>query len=240
MAGIGAVRSWPIWAETMESDCPRCGEPGFVLARSCPACGAARRLQTTALTVAGALALLLITIAIAAVTIVGWHQLATATETGDAVGEQVAAGAVGDPSWLAKAMNQCDAEAKADADTLHFLVTPLVAVDGELASWRAKAINDSGNGIMLRSEDAFDGLRRGTLRLYAADYGFGVLDAANNLIYRWRPSVGVVKFTAADPGEMPTFMVQFRTAHTGSEPVQGGAFNRQNGSCYWVNAIMRE
>jgi hypothetical protein len=240
MAGIGAVGSWPIWAETMVSDCPRCGEAAFVFVRSCPACGAARKLQTTALTVAGALALLLIAVAIAAVTVVGWHQLAAATETGDAVGEPVAAGAAGDPSWLAKAMSQCDAEAKADADTLHFLITPLVPADGELASWRAKAINDSGNGIMLRSEDAFDGLRRGSLRLYAADYGFGVLDAANNLIYRWRPSVGVAKFTAANPGEMPTFMVQFRTAHTGSEPVQGGTFNRQNGACYWVNAIMRE
>jgi ribosomal protein L37E len=240
MAGIGAVGGWRIWAETMESDCPRCGEAAFVLVRSCPACGAARNLQTTAFTVAAALALLLITVGIAAVTVLGWHQLAAATETGDALGEPVAAGAAHDPTWVANAMKQCDTEAKADADTLHFLVTPLVAVDGELASWRAKAINDSGNGIMLRSEDAFDGLRRGTLRLYAADYGFGVLDAANNLIYRWRPSVGVVKFTAADPGEMPTFMVQFRTAHTGSEPVQGGAFNRQNGSCYWVNAIMRE
>jgi hypothetical protein len=78
MAGIGAVRSWPIWAETMESDCPRCGEAAFVLARSCPACGAARKLQPTALAVAGALALLLITVVIAAVTIVGWHQLTIA------------------------------------------------------------------------------------------------------------------------------------------------------------------
>ena len=240
MAGIGAVGRWPIWSETMASDCPRCGEAAFVLARSCPACGAARKIETTGLTLAGALALLLIAVVIAAVTILTGHQLAAATETGDAIGEPVAAGATGDPSWLAKAMNQCDAEAKADADTLHFLATPLVVVDSDLASWRAKAINDAGNGIMLRSEETFDGLRRGSLRLYAADYGFGVLDAADNLIYRWRPSVGVAKFTAANPGEMPTFMVQFRTAHTGSEPVQGGAFNRQKGSCYWVNAIIRE
>lgn len=238
MAGIGALARWPIWAKTIESDCPRCGEGAFVLVRFCPACGAARELQTAGLMVAGALALLLIAIVTAAVVVLVGHQLAAATETGDAVGEPVAADAAGDPSWLAKAMSQCDAEAKADADTLHFLVTPLVAVDGELAPWRAKAINDAGNGIMLRSEDAFDGLRRRTLRLYAADYGFGVLDAAGNLIYRWRPSVGVAKFSAANPGEMPTFTVQFRTAHTGSEPVQGGAFNRQNGSCYWVNAII--
>lgn len=238
---IGAARR-PIWAETIERDCPSCGEPAFVLARSCPTCGGARRMGAAGRMVAGALALLLLATATAVAVVLAWHQLAAATESGDAIGAAVAVGAPGDASWVANAMSQCDAEAKADADsgTLHFLVTPLAVVDGDLAPWRPKAINELGGGIMLRSDAALDGLKRGTLRVYPADYGFGVLDPTGEQIYRWRPSTGVSKFAAADPGEMPTFTVRFQTARSGSEPEEGGPFNRQKGACYWVNAIIRK
>ncbi|HEY6259459.1 MAG TPA: hypothetical protein VIY51_27075 [Xanthobacteraceae bacterium] len=237
MASIGsAARNW---VEAIDGECPGCGEPVFVLAKSCPGCGAVRRMGAAGMMVAGALALLLLAIVMATVVVLGRHQLAAATEAGEAIGEPVAAGPTGDLSWLANAMSQCDAEAKADTGTLHFLVTPLTAVAGDLAPWRAKAINDSGDGILLRSDDTLDGLKRGTLRLYPADYDFGVLNAAGDAVYRWRPSMGVSKFAAADPGEMPTFVVQFRTAHTGSEPEQGGSFNRLAGSCHWVNVIIR-
>jgi hypothetical protein len=238
---IGVARG-PVWAATIDSGCPHCGEPAFLLARSCPHCGGARRMGVAGMLVAGALALLLLAVVSASVVVLVWHQLAAATETGEAIGEPIAMGSAGDPSLLASAMSQCDAEAKADADTgtLHFLVTPLSVVGGDLAPWRPKAINESGNAIMLRADDALDGLRRGTLRLYPADYDFGVLDSAGDVIFQWRPSTGASKFSAADPGEMPTFTVRLRTAHSGSAPEDGGPFNRQKGACYWVNALIRQ
>lgn len=240
-SGILGVARWPHWSATLDSDCPHCGEGAFVLARSCPSCRGARPIGVAGMMLAGALALLLIAVVSAAAILVGWYQLAAATETGEAIGEPVAVGSGADPSWLASAMSVCDADAKADADTgtLHFLVTPLVVVGGDLAPWREKAINQFGNGIMLRADDALEGLRGGALRLYPADYAFGVLDTAGQEVYRWRPSTGVAKFAAADPGEMPTLTVRFRTARTGSEPELGGAFTRQKGSCHWVNAIIR-
>lgn len=238
-AGLGSVADRSIWSATTNSDCSRCGEPVFVLARSCPGCGSARSPGRAGMMVAAALALLLMAAVLAGGVVLGWHQLAAATEGGEAAGAPIAMGPRSDLSWLTAAMSECDAEAKADAQTLHFLVVPLVAVDRDLAAWHDKAINDSGNGIMLRSEAALDGLKSGALRFYAADYAFGVLDATGYMVYRWRPSTGVSKFAAGNPPEMPTFLVQFRTARSGSEPEQGGSFTRLNGSCYWVNAIIR-
>ncbi len=238
--GLGGAADGSISRAATRSDCSRCGEPAFVLARSCPGCGAPRKLGWAGLTVAGALALLLLAAVTAIGLVLGRYQLAAATEGGEVAGEPIAMGSRSDVSWLRAAMSQCDADAKADAETLHFLVIPLAAVDGDLAPWHDKAINDSGNGIMLRSEAALDGLKSGTLRLYGADYAFGVLDATGgNMVYQWRPAMGVSKFAAGDPPDMPTFSVQFRTARSGSDPEQGGSFTRAKGSCYWVNAIIR-
>jgi len=244
MAGAGIVGAarFPLSAETIERECPNCGEPAFLLARSCPACGSARAMGRVGMMVAGALVLLLLAVATASVVVLGWHQLAAATETGEATAAPVAMGSLRDPSWLANAMSECDAQARADAESgvLHFLVTPLAPAEGDLAAWRPKAINAAGNGIMLRAEDVLDALRRGALRVYAADYDFSVLDPSGEELYRWRPSQGVAKFAAADPGELPTFTVRFRTAYTGNESVEGGPFTRQKAACYWVNAIIRK
>jgi len=244
MAGTGIVGAarFALSAETIEQECRNCGAAAFVLARSCPACGSARALGRVGMMVAGALVLLLLAVVTASVVVLGWHQLAAATETGEATAAPVAMGSLRDPSWLATAMSECEAEARADTESgiLHFLITPLALAEGDLAAWRPKAINATGNGIMLRADDVLDALRRGTLRVYAADYDFSVLEPTGEELYRWRPSQGVAKFAAADPGELPTFTVRFRTAYTGDEPVEGGPFSRQKGACYWVNAIIRK
>jgi hypothetical protein len=223
----------------IDSECPSCGDRISVLAKACPHCGVPRRVRLADLIVAGALVLPLAAIVVALVVVLRWHQLAAATETGAPADAQIAAGSTADLSWLATAMSGCDAEAKTDLDALHFLVTPLVSVAKDIEPWRAKSINDVGNGILLRSDDTFDGLKSGTLRLYPADYAFRILDQAGDAVYKWRPSAGVTKFSTAEAGPIATFKVQFRTSHSGSDVEWGSAFTRQEGSCHWVNAIIR-
>jgi len=236
--GIGRLLEWPRHVGAIGGECPNCGGGTFLLAKACPSCGAPIRLRTAGLMVAGALVLLLVAIVVAAVAVLRWHQLAAATATGAPADAQIAASSTADPGWLAAAMSQCDAEAKADASMLHFLVTPLATLAKDAAPWRAKSISEVGNAIVLRADDTLDGLKSGTLRIYPADYDFSISDQAGDTIYKWRASVGVSKFSTADPGSMSTFNVQFKTARGGAAAAWGGSFTRQHGSCHWVNAII--
>jgi hypothetical protein len=226
--------------EALDRECPNCGGGTFVLAKTCPHCGGPVGLQIAGMLVAGALLLLLAAIVAAVVVVLRWHRLAAATQTGAPADEQIAAVSTADFGWLTTAMRGCEAEAKTKTDSgaLHFLVTPLVAVAKNLEPWRAKSINDSGNGILLRADDTLDGLKSGTLRLYPADYGFSIFDQVGDAGHKWRPARGVAKFSTADAGSIATFRVQFSTPHSGSEPNWGGSFTRLDGSCYWVNAII--
>jgi hypothetical protein len=247
MAGQGGSR-WlrffdtspvgPLAVEMTDGACPNCGGGTVLLARTCSHCGSPLALRMAGLLVAGALVLLPIAILIAAVVVLRWQQLAAATESGDAADEQIAAVSIADLSWLANAMGGCDAEAKTDPGVLHFLVTPLVPAGKDLAPWQAKSINDAGNGILLRADDTLAGLKSGALRIYPADYGFSIFDEAGNVLQKWRPVMGVAKFSAANAGPIATFKVQFRTAERGNDPSWGGSFNRLEGSCYWVNAFI--
>jgi hypothetical protein len=224
--------------EITDGECPNCGSGTPVLAKTCPECGARLNLRLAGILVAGALVLLLAAVVLAVAVVLRWHQLAAATETGAPADRLIAAGSTADVSWLATAMSGCDAEAKTDLGALHFLVTPLVSIVKDIEPWRAKSINDAGNGILLRSDDALDGLKSGALRIYPADYEFGVSDQASDKVYKWRPALGVAKFSTAGAGAIVSFNVQFRTAY-GSGVEWGGAFTRQKGSCHWVNAVIR-
>jgi hypothetical protein len=221
-----------------DGECRNCGGGTFVLAKVCAHCGAPLRLRTAGLLIAGALVLLLVAIVVAAVAVLGGHRLATATETGAAADARIAAGSTADPSWLATAMSGCDAQARTDLGVLHFLVTPLVAVTPDTAPWRAKSINETGNAVLLRSDDTLDGLKRGTLRIYPADYAFSISDRAGNTVYKWRAAAGVAKFSTAEAGSISTFNVGFRAARSGADAKWGGSFARHDDSCYWVNAII--
>jgi hypothetical protein len=224
--------------EITDGECPVCGGGTPVLAKACPQCGARLNLRLAGILIAGALVLLLAAFLLAGAVVLRWHRLAAATETGAPADRLIVAGSTADISWLATAMSGCDAEAKTDSGALHFLVTPLVSIVKDIEPWRAKSINDAGNGILLRSDDALDGLKSGTLQVYPADYEFSISDQASDQVYKWRPSVGVTKFSTANAGAMASFNVQFRTAYNSGDVEWGGAFTRQNGSCHWVNAII--
>jgi hypothetical protein len=222
----------------IDNECANCGGRISVLAAACPHCGASSGLRLAGMMVAGALVLLLAAFVVAGVVVLRWQQLAAATRTGAPADEQIAAGTSADLSWLAAAMSGCDAEARADPGALHFLVTPLVPAAGDLAPWRSKSISDAGTGILLHAEDTLEALKSGALRIYPADYDFSVVDPVDDKIHKWRPAVGVAKFSTAEPGAISTFRVQFRTSHSRRDADWGGTFNRQLGTCYWVNAIM--
>jgi hypothetical protein len=188
--------------------------------------------------VAGALVLLLAATVVAGVVVLRWQQLAAASRTGAPADEQIAAGTSADLSWLATAMSGCDAEARADPGALHFLVTPLIPVARDIEPWRSKSISDVGTGILLHAEDTLAALKSGALRIYPADYDFSVVDPVGEKIHKWRPAVGVAKFSTTEADSISTFKVQFRTSHSGRDADWGGTFNRQIGACYWVNAIL--
>jgi hypothetical protein len=238
MATANSGGSLPGLVDMIDGECPNCGGGTRVLARACHQCGAPLRLRMAGILVAGALMLLMAAIVLAVAVVLRGDRLAAATETGAPADQLIAAGSTADVSWLATAMAGCDAEAKTDAGALHFLVTPLVSVAKDTEPWRAKSINDTGGGILLRSDDALEGLKSGALRIYPADYDFSVVDPVGEKVHKWRPSVGVAKFSTGDANAISTFKVQFRTAHSGSDADWGGSFNRIVGSCYWVNAIL--
>lgn len=225
--------------DVLDSDCPHCGGGTFVLAKACPHCGASVDLRLAGMMVAFALALLLVAIAVAGVVVLRGHRLAAATQTGAPADAQIPARSTADVSWLATAMSECDAEAKTDLGALHFLVTPLASAAKDLEPWRAKAINDTGNGILLRADDALQGLKSGALRIYPADYDFSIFDHAGDTVSKWRPSTGVARFSTVSAGPISAFGVRLRTSHSGDDAEWGGSFTRQDGSCYWVNAIIR-
>jgi hypothetical protein len=221
----------------IDGECPNCGGGTLVLAKACPDCGAPIALRLAGMLVGGALVLLLAAVGVAVGVVLRGHRLAAATQTGAPADEQIAAGTTADFSWLANAMSGCDTEAKVHPDTLHFLVTPLVSTAKNIEPWRAKSINDSGNGILLRSDNTLEGLRSGALRIYPADYDFSIFDQDGNTVYKWRPLTGVAKFSTEEAGPISTFGVRFRTSHR-SDAEWGGSFTRQDGTCYWVNAII--
>jgi hypothetical protein len=234
--GFDRLTEWLRYLDRIEDECPNCASGTFVLARACADCGAALRLRRAGMVVAGALVLLLVAVMVAAAALIGWHRLAAATDTGAAADAQIAASSTADFGWLSTAMNGCDAQAKTDTGTLHFLVTPLVSAAKDIAAWRAKSINDSGNGILLRSDDTLDGLKNAALRIYPADYEFSISDEASDTVYKWRAAMGVAKFSTPDTGSLATFKVQFGTARSADQG--GGSFRRLIGSCHWVNMII--
>jgi hypothetical protein len=95
-----------------------------------------------------------------------------------------------------------------------------------------------GNAFLLTSEAALAGLKNGTLQIYPGDYDFRVLDPATKTVYKWKPADGVANFSIADSGWVGSFQVQFQTAQNVRDNEWGATFERPNGTCYWVSAVI--
>jgi hypothetical protein len=148
----------------------------------------------------------------------------------------------GDPTfgWIGRATAECEAEAARNADTLYFIVIPVVATDGNLQAWVAKA-----NGmvaqrlVLLGSKNTIEGLRAGSLRLDARAFEFAIRDPGSANVYKWKPAVGVHKFAIRDAKRVTSFRPGFELAKgTETQWADGGPIPREAGTCYWTGALM--
>lgn len=146
----------------------------------------------------------------------------------------------GDFAWLETAMKQCDEQAAKDAKGLHYLVIPLVDEPRDEPGWRRISINDIGNAILINGEDMLAGLRRKALRLSTDEYVFSARNEATKDVLTWKPSMGVRKFVINDASAIKQFRVQFQSNDASRAINWGATFERQEGNCYWVNAILRQ
>jgi hypothetical protein len=222
----------------IDGECPNCGDRISILANSCPGCGAPSPARRARLVIAGALAALLIAIGVASIVVVGGHRLPATVRADAPAGLHGAAGATDDVTWLTTAMSTCETDAENDAGTLRFLVIPLAPVQKDDEQGREKALNEVGNAVLLGSDDAVEGIKDGTLRIYPGEYDFRVLDDATGAVYKWKPADGVANFSTADSGSIALFKVQFRTPRNSGDGQWGTAFVRQSGTCYWVSAVI--
>jgi hypothetical protein len=144
-----------------------------------------------------------------------------------------------DFGWLEAAMKQCDAQAAKDVKGLHFLVTPLIDEPRDEPGWRRVSINDIGNAILINAQDMLAGLRRKALRISTEEYVFSVRNERTRDVLTWKPSTGVRKFVVNDAAAIEQFKVQFQSGDAARTINWGATFARQEGNCYWVNAILR-
>jgi hypothetical protein len=191
--------------------------------------------------VAGALVIVVIAIVVTTITIMRGQMRPVETAQPAAPGAASAPAttrSADDLGWLMTAMDECEAQASKEAGTLQFLVIPLASASNDRAQWRAKSLNDIGNGILLSSQDALDALKISALTISTEQYVFRVKDESTNATYQWKPSVGVAKLSTAEADAIRSFKVQFQTGDKPRDGEWGNAFTRQKGTCYWVNAIV--
>jgi hypothetical protein len=209
-------------------ECPNCGGTVSTFARSCVHCGAPNRARRGGLMVAGALGVFLVAVGAAAIAALSWlwHTAGDDQPLAD-----------DDLTRLSTAMHECEDDASKNLGAIYFIVIPLTADTNDLLQWRAKSLNDIGNGILLSSTSALDGLKEKTLKLSSEQYVFGIRDQAK-VIYKWKASRGVARFSTADADSIASFNIQFLAGAGARETEWGAGFARQKGNCYWVNAII--
>jgi hypothetical protein len=217
------------------TDCQHCGEPILKGARACGYCGTPVRARRRSMfvVVAALAALCVVAVVVAALMFAG----RSPPQDGTAVVQGT--GAAGDFAWLETAMKQCDEQAAKDPKGLHYLVIPLTDEPRDEPGWRRISTNDIGNGILLNSEDMLAGLRRKALRIATDEYIFSARNEATRDVLTWKPSSGVRKFVVNDASGIEQFKVQFQSNDASRAINWGATFVRQEGNCYWVNAILR-
>ena len=216
------------------TECGHCGEPLSKGARACPYCGAPVAVRRNTMVLIAALA----AAALAVIAIVAFMLLGrTPTQEGTAVDQR--AGPAGDFGWLEAAMKQCDEQAAKDPKGLHYLVIPMIDEPRDEPGWRRVSINDIGNAILINSDDMLAGLRRKALQISTGEYVFSARNERTRDVLTWKPSTGVRKFVINDATGVEQFRIQFQSNDASRAINWGATFDRKEGNCYWVNAILR-
>jgi hypothetical protein len=215
------------------SDCQNCGEQVPLFARVCRYCGAPNPSWRSVMFVVGALAVLLV-VGVGAVLFI----LLGGRGSGG-IGAGLDPRGSGDFAPLETAMKQCDAEAEKETKALILLVAPLVDEPKDDPGWRRIQLNEMGNAILINAENMLAGLRRKALLISKDEYTFRIRDEGTKEVFAWKPSVGVRKFVMSDASAIESFSAQFQSSDPARALQWGAAIKRQEGTCYWVNAILR-
>lgn len=148
-------------------------------------------------------------------------------------------GAVDLPA-IEKAMADCDDEAAKNPDALYFLIVPAISPTKDYQTWSPLSVGDIGTSvILLRSKDALDGLRNGSLVLFTGPYKFSIIDSNTDLTHAWPTVTGVTKFAKSDAAAISGFRVRFGFSDVVGDTPSNFRFPRDKGVCYWVSALLR-
>src|SRR5262249_44772011 len=159
-------------------------EGNSTFARDCARCGAPNPARPAALAIGGALAALGLAALVTGAVIVFKPSGRPATPASAPAAKPQPNSAF---AWLQAALDSCDADAANDKSTLQFLVIPLAASKADDEEWRKKSLNDIGNGVLLKSDDALAGLGDRQLKLSSIEYVFAIRDDATGVVYKWKP-----------------------------------------------------
>ncbi|MDQ2082178.1 hypothetical protein RA307_18470 [Xanthobacteraceae bacterium Astr-EGSB] len=142
---------------------------------------------------------------------------------------------------IQKALDDCDVEAARNPDGLYFVILPLLSPVKNYQPWIAASVGEIGTSvILLRSKDALDGLRDGSLTLYRGAYTFSIIDAATEATHAWSEAVGVARLGKTGAAGITGFRVRFGFADFVGDTPSNFRFPRQKGVCYWVSALLRQ
>jgi hypothetical protein len=224
--------------------CRSCGDPVSYFARRCPSCEASNQPNPVAMGVAlGAILLLGL---LGGLTAMGVQALRSKGTTQTAARPNSTPSAPSEPAptlsdygWLVKAMAECEEEAKQKADTMSFLIIPMISTAVSLPGWVPNPISDVGTaGTLLNSGDAMIALRNGVMVLYQKPLAFAISDPASDTVYKWKPASGVTSLKTKEVNG-GGFKLGFEIPEIGTDIEWGPVINLAKGNCYWINMLVR-
>jgi hypothetical protein len=219
--------------------CRSCGSPLSYFARACPACEAANQPNP----VTAAAALLAVAVFAAALgsgfLLFGRNAQAPGTAGPGGVADSAAApGGSSDYGWIVKAMAECEEEAKQSPQRLHFLIVPVIATGNSLPGWSPAPIGAIGPfARLLKHTDTLLGLRNGVFVLYPKPITFVISDPATEMLYKWKPAVGVARLKTRD-NDFSKLKLGFEIPDIGVETQWGPTVPINQGTCYWINPLI--
>jgi hypothetical protein len=232
------------------SHCPQCGATARPLARTCRNCGAEARTGSMRATGFAGLGLSIALLAVGFAIDQSWRKL-TAWREANLAWIQQAPALLGPPrptaqpkpedfAWIERAMANCEAEAGKHLDALYFLVLPLASTDGNMQRWSPLSIGQIGTSVtLLKSYDALDGLRDGSLILYPGQFVFSILEPSSNVTYRWKPATGVSEFITQEAVSIKSFKPGLQVIGLDPDTAWADTLTQQRPSCFWVSALLR-
>jgi hypothetical protein len=142
--------------------------------------------------------------------------------------------------WITNAMTECDGEAEKHPDSLYFLVIPIAPTSksAKLPEYDAP-IEIGKNVLVVTSKELLDGLKDGSLTLYRRPFAFSIHESASNTSYKW-DSTGASQLAARQASPLKSFKVGIKLPGRADVEWSTAEFPSNTGTCYWVNALVRE